>query len=65
MNLYFESMNYKINLEYFETINDYKFKFPNYFKNQEHIKDNTKLEDFYYEVFNENNCVYRISFQYY
>tara|TARA_B100000035_G_scaffold315135_2_gene334052 strand:+ start:788 stop:1225 length:438 start_codon:yes stop_codon:yes gene_type:complete len=65
MNLYFESMNYKINLEYFETINDYKFKFPNFFKNQEHIKDNTKLEDFYYEVFNENNCVYRISFQCY
>ena len=27
MNLYFESMNYKINLEYFEAINDYKFKF--------------------------------------
>ena len=37
------------------------FKF---FKKSEHIKDNTKLEDFYY-IFNENNCVYRISFQCY
>ena len=62
VNEYFISMNYKVNLEVFPTINEYKFKFPNYFKNQENIKNETKLEDFYYEIFNENNCVYRISF---
>ena len=49
-------------LEYFETIHDYQFRFPNYFRNQEKITKNTKLEDFYYEVYNENNCAYRISF---
>ena len=59
---YFQSMNYKIHLEYFETIHDYQFKFPNYFRNQDKITKETKLEDFYYEVYNENNCAYRISF---
>ena len=62
VNEYFLSMNYNVNLEVFPTMNEYKFKFPNYFKNQEHIKLETKLEDFYYEIFNETNCVYRISF---
>ena len=46
VNKYFISMNYSVNLEVFPTMNDYKFKFPNYFKNQEHIKNDTKLEDF-------------------
>ena len=64
VNQYFISMNYEVKLEVFETINEYKFKFPNYFKNQEHIKNDTLLEDFYYEIFNENNCVFRISFHY-
>ena len=64
VNEYFISMNYEVKLEVFETINDYQFKFPNYFKNQEHIKKNTLLEDFYYEIFNETNCAFRISFQY-
>ena len=62
VNEYFISMNYKVNLEVFPTINEYKFKFPNYFKNQDNIKNETNLEDFYYEIFNENNCAYRISF---
>ena len=62
VNEYFISMNYKVNLEVFPTMNEYKFKFPNYFKNQGHIKTETKLEDFYYEIFNESNCAYRISF---
>ena len=55
-------MNYKVNLEVFPTMNEYKFKFPNYFINQEHIKPETKLEDFYYEIFNEHNCAFRIYF---
>ena len=62
VNKYFISMNYKVKLDIFQTINDYQFKFPNYFKNQEHITNQTKLEDFYYEIFNEKNCVFRISF---
>ena len=65
VNEYFISMNYKANLEVFPTMNEYKFKFPNYFKDQEHIKTETKLEDFYYEVFSNNNCAFRISFENY
>ena len=64
VNEYFISMNYEVKLEVFETINEYQFKFPNYFKNQEHIKKDTLLEDFYYEIFNETNCAFRISFHY-
>lgn len=63
VNKYFISMNYSVNLEIFPTMNDYKFKFPNYFKNQEHIKKDTKLEDFYYEIFGMNNKVFRVSFK--
>ena len=65
VNEYFISMNYKVKLEIFLTMNEYKFKFPNYFKNQEHIKSETKLEDFYYEIFGNNNSAYRISFENY
>ena len=31
---------------------------------QRNIKNDTLLEDFYYEIFNENNCAFRISFHY-
>jgi hypothetical protein len=65
VNEYFVSMNYKVNLEIFLTMNEYKFKHPNYFKNQEHIKSETKLKDFYYEIFGQYNCAYRISFENY
>jgi hypothetical protein len=63
VNEYFISMNYEVNLEVFETMSDYQFKFPNYFKNQEHIKSETILEDFYYEIFGNNNCAFRITFK--
>ena len=62
VNEYFISMNYSVDLREFETMNEYQFKFPNYFKNQEHIKPETKLEDFYYEIFNNDNKAFRISF---
>jgi len=62
VNEYFISMDYSVNLEVFSTMNEYQFKFPNYFKNQEHIKPETVLEDFYYEIFNEQNSAFRISF---
>jgi len=62
VNEYFISMNYSVDLKVFETMNEYQFKFPNYFKNQEHIRHETKLEDFYYEIFNNDNKAFRISF---
>lgn len=62
INKYFISMNYSVNLDIYPTINEYKFKFPNYFKDQNKITINTKLEDFYYEIYDSKNCTYRISF---
>ena len=62
VNQYFISMNYKVNLEVFPTINEYQFKYPNYFKDQKHITKDTLLEDLFYEIFNETNCSFRISF---
>ena len=62
VNSYFLSMNYKVNIEVFETIHSYIFKFPNYFKNQENIKKDTKLDDFYYELFDDQNVAFRITF---
>lgn len=63
LNQYFQSMNYKINVEIFKTINDYQFKYPNYFKNQSLIDEKVKLEDFFYETYDDLNCSYRVSFQ--
>ena len=62
VNEYFTSMNYSVKLEVFKDINSYQFKFPNYFKNQKYITKDTVLEDFYYEIYNENNITFRISF---
>lgn len=62
VNEYFISMNYSVHLEVFPTMNDYKFKFPNYFKDQDRITKQVVLDDFYYEIFNKNNCAFRISF---
>ena len=62
VNEYFISMNYSVKLEVFLTMNEYQFKFPNYFKNQEHVRVETKLEDFYYEIFGQNKVAFRISF---
>ena len=55
-------MNYTANLEVFKTMNDYQFRFPNYFKNQENITTQTVLSDFYYEIFNNENSAFRVSF---
>lgn len=62
VNEYFISMNYSVKLDYFPTMNEYEFKYPNYFKNQEKITNETQLEDFFYEVFNERNSAFRIYF---
>ena len=63
VNKYFLSMNYKVSLEIFPTMNEYIFKHPNYFKDQKHITKDIELKDYYYEVFGKDNCVFRISFQ--
>ena len=47
INKYFISMNYFVNLDIYPTMYDYKFVFPDYFKNQKYIKSETKLEDFF------------------
>jgi hypothetical protein len=64
MDQYFKSMGFTINVEVF-TIIEYldNMKLPNYFKNQDEIKENTLLKDFYYETSLEGN-IYRISFDF-
>ena len=62
VNQYFISFSFQVHVDVFESINDYKFKFPNYFKNQEHIKNNTQLSDFFYEIFDNQKKAYRIYF---
>ena len=63
VNSYFLSMNYEVQLDIFPTMNEYIFKHPNYFKNQQHITKDTELNDYYYEVYGKDNCVFRISFK--
>lgn len=63
INEYFQSMNYIAIVEIFKTINDYQFKYPNYFKNQSLIHENIKLEDLFYETYDDANCSYRVSFK--
>ena len=62
VNEYFISMNYEVILEVFPTLHEYRFKHPNYFKDQKYINEETMLDDFYYEIYGHNNCAFRISF---
>jgi len=59
---YFHSMNYEANVEIFDTVNEYKFRYPNYFKYQDKITNACVLKDFFYEIYGENNRVFRVSF---
>ena len=63
VNSYFLSMNYEVNVDIFPTMNEYIFKHPNYFKDQQHITNSTELKDYYYEVYGKDNCVFRIYFK--
>jgi len=63
VNSYFLSMNYEVSLDIFPTMNEYIFKYPNYFKDHKHITKDTELKDYYYEVYGKDNCVFRISFK--
>ena len=61
--LYFESMGYISHVDIFETVFEYQFKHPNYFKDKSKITSDTLLDDFYYEIFGPNNRVFRVSFK--
>jgi hypothetical protein len=62
MKLYFKSMGYTCTIHVFETIHDYQFRYPDYFKYQDTITRQTKLSDFFYEIFGTHNRVFRVSF---
>ena len=64
MNQYFESFNYTLLLSIYPTIYDYQFKYPNYLKHPEIITNETTLMDFFYEIFGQDNIVFRIQFNY-
>jgi hypothetical protein len=61
---YFHSMNYDAMVETFETIHEYQFRYPNYFRDQDKITGECVLKDFFYEIYGDNNKVFRISFEY-
>tara|TARA_B100000575_G_C22593178_1_gene372024 strand:- start:6 stop:455 length:450 start_codon:yes stop_codon:yes gene_type:complete len=64
MNEYFESIGFQVNVEVF-TIVEYldNMKLPNYFLKQELIKDDTMLDDFYYET-SLSGKIYRVYFNF-
>ena len=62
VNEYFLSIGYQVTIDVFETMHEYQFKFPDYFKNQEHITEKTQLKDFFYEIFDNQKKAYRIYF---
>ena len=43
INKYFISFGYSLTVDKYDTIDDYQFKYPNYFKNQKHITKDTKI----------------------
>ena len=43
---------------------NFQFKFPDYFKNQDKITDKTLLPDFFYETQGQDTKMYRISFDF-
>ena len=63
MKRYFESVNYEVTIQVFD-LNNYEFKFPDYFKNQEKITDTVMLTDFFYESQGSDTKMYRISFDF-
>jgi hypothetical protein len=62
MKLYFKSIGYTCEIRVFNTIHDYQFRYPDYFKYQETITSRTTLPDFFYEIFGTHNRVFRVSF---
>ena len=63
MKRYFESINYIVNIDVFN-LQTYQFRFPDYFKDQHKITDETMLTDFFYETQGSDTNMYRISFDF-
>ena len=64
LNLYFKSFSFKVYISVFKDMYEYKFKHPNYFKDKKLITKDTKLNDFYYEIFTQSQQIYRIQFDF-
>jgi len=60
---YFESINYEVTIQVFD-LNNYEFKFPDYFKCQDKITGSIVLNDFFYESQGSDTKMYRISFDF-
>ena len=63
MQRYFMSINYEVSIGVFDLTN-YEFKFPDYFKHQDKITQDTMLSDFFYETQGSDTKMYRISFDF-
>lgn len=62
--LYFKSLNFKVDVSIFKNMYEYEFKHPNYFKDKKLITKDTKLNDFYYEIFTQSQQIFRIQFDF-
>ena len=63
MKRYFESIDYEVSIQVFD-LNNYEFKFPDYFKDQGKITDAIMLNEFFYESQGSDTKMYRISFDF-
>ena len=63
MKRYFESIDYEVSIQVFD-LNNYEFKFPDYFKDQGKITDAIMLNEFFYESQGYDTKMYRISFDF-
>lgn len=64
ISVYFASFSIKLVVDVFDTVFEYQFKHPNYFRDQHLIHEGCQLSDFYYEIYGENNRVFRVSFEF-
>jgi hypothetical protein len=65
ISVYFKSFSINLVVDIFDTVFEYQFKHPNYFRDQHLINDRCELSDFYYEIYGDNNRVFRVTFDYY
>ena len=63
MEHYFKSISYDVSVDVFD-LHSYQFRFPNYFKDQDKITQDTMLSDFFYETQGSDTKMYRISFDF-
>ena len=63
MKNYFKSISYDVSVDVFD-LHTYQFKYPDYFKYQDKITNDTILSDFFYETQGSDTKTYRISFDF-